>query len=74
VLLIIPPAALLITLALVVFAAGGILFALGFLVASPYLLWRHLRERPAREQPRFAFMRPATAARRHIPITPGSRP
>ena len=45
VLLIIPPAAFLITLVLVVAVAAGLLFALGALIASPYLLVRHLRAR-----------------------------
>jgi hypothetical protein len=61
VLLLIPPAAFLITLALLVAVAGGVLVALGALVASPYLLVRHLQARhelheqqPARRR-RFAF-------------------
>ncbi|HEY2602707.1 MAG TPA: hypothetical protein VGI67_14210 [Thermoleophilaceae bacterium] len=61
VLLIIPPAAFLITLVLVLAAAAGLLFALGALIASPYLLVRHLRARhelrasqPARRR-RFAL-------------------
>jgi len=45
VLLIIPPAAFLLTLALVAAVAGGLLFALGALIASPYLLARHLHAR-----------------------------
>ena len=45
VLLIIPPAAFLITLVLVVAVAAGLLFALGALIASPYLLARHLLAR-----------------------------
>ena len=68
VLLIIPPAAFLITLVLVAAVAAGLLVALGALIASPYLLVRHLRERqhaqPARRR-RFAFAhrsaRPAPA-------------
>jgi hypothetical protein len=42
VLLIIPPAAALITLVLVLAVAAGAIVALGALIASPYLLVRHL--------------------------------
>ena len=70
VLLIIPPAAVLITLVLVCAAAGALLFALGALIASPYLLVRHLRERDRVERHRFAFLhrgeRPVT---QYIPVT-----
>jgi hypothetical protein len=45
VLLIIPPAAFLITLVLVVAVAAGLLFVLGALIASPYLLVRHIQAR-----------------------------
>jgi hypothetical protein len=45
VLLLIPPAAFLITLAVVVLLGAGLLAALGALIASPYLLVRHLRAR-----------------------------
>jgi hypothetical protein len=45
VLLLIPPAAFLITLAVVVLLGAGLLVALGALVASPYLLVRHVRAR-----------------------------
>jgi hypothetical protein len=45
VLLIIPPAAFLITLVLVLAVAAGVVFALGALIASPYLLVRHLQAR-----------------------------
>lgn len=45
VLLLIPPAAVLITLALVALLSAGLLVAFGALVASPYLLVRHLRAR-----------------------------
>ena len=64
VLLLIPPAAFLITLVLVVAVAAGLLFALGALIASPYLLVRHLRERerPATRRRRFAFARRAAGA------------
>jgi hypothetical protein len=73
VLLIIPPAAFLITLVLVLAVAAGLVFALGALIASPFLLVRHLKARhearasqPARRR-RFAFGRrrwlPAPAPR-----------
>jgi uncharacterized membrane protein len=45
VLLLIPPAALLLTLAAVVFVAGALLAAVGAIVASPYLIVRHIRAR-----------------------------
>ena len=45
VLLLVPPAALLITLVLVALLGAGLLAALGMLIASPYLLVRHLRAR-----------------------------
>jgi hypothetical protein len=47
VLLLIPPAALLITLAVVCLLGAALLAALGALLASPYLLVRHLRARHA---------------------------
>ena len=82
-LLLIPPAAFLITLVLVVAVAAGLLFALGALIASPYLLVRHLRERerPATRRRRFAFARRAAGApvasqpdAQPIPITAGGSP
>jgi len=45
VLLLIPPAAFLITLMAVFLLAAGLLVAVGALIASPYLLVRHLRAR-----------------------------
>ena len=45
VLLLVPPAAFLITLAVVTVVGAGLLAALGALIASPYLLVRHLRAR-----------------------------
>ena len=54
VLLVIPPAALVITLGLVVAVAAGLLAGLGALVASPYLLVRHLRARHAAREPQAA--------------------
>jgi hypothetical protein len=45
VLLLIPPAAFLITLVVVFLLAAGFLVALGALIASPYLLVRHLHAR-----------------------------
>ena len=63
VLLIIPPAAFLITLVLVLAVAAGLLVALGALIASPYLLVRHLRAREPVHRHRFAFLhRPAHPA------------
>src|SRR3954447_8272948 len=47
VLLLIPPAAFLITLVLVLAVAAGLLVAVGALVASPYLLVRHMLARHA---------------------------
>jgi hypothetical protein len=54
VLLIIPPAAVLITLGLVVVAAAGLLAGVAALIASPYLLVRHLRARHAAREPQAA--------------------
>src|SRR3954465_6918507 len=66
VLLLIPPAAFLITLVLVVAAAAGILVAVSALVASPYLLVRHMLARHAARRRRVASehraARPAPAA------------
>lgn len=45
VLLLIPPTALLITMVVVLLLAVGLFVALGALIASPYLLLRHLRAR-----------------------------
>jgi hypothetical protein len=74
VLLVIPPAAFLITIVLVLAVAAGLVVALGALIASPYLLVRHLREHPV-PRPQFAFVRrvarASAASLRHIPITPG---
>jgi len=66
VLLLIPPAAFLITLALVVAVAAGLLVAVSALVASPYLLVRHMLARHAAPRRRVASehhaARPAPAA------------
>lgn len=63
VLLLIPPAALLITLALVVVLAAGLLAAAGALVATPYLLVRHvLARRAARRRRAASEHRPARRA------------
>ncbi len=62
VLLIIPPAAVLITLALVVLLGAALLAALGALIASPYLLVRHLR---ARHLASTHVERPAKRSHRH---------
>jgi hypothetical protein len=53
VLLIIPPAAFLITICLVLALGAGLIVALGALIASPFLLVRHLREREAPKRSRF---------------------
>jgi len=50
-LLLIPPAALLITMVAVFLLGAGILAALGALIASPYLLVRHLRAWHAAARP-----------------------
>ncbi|HXD58619.1 MAG TPA: hypothetical protein VN606_11905 [Thermoleophilaceae bacterium] len=52
VLLIIPPAALLLTLVAVVVVVGAVLAAIGAIIASPYLIVRHLRTRHAAAQAR----------------------
>jgi hypothetical protein len=68
VLLLIPPAAFLITLVLVTVAAAAALVVLVALVASPYLLLRHLRARHATRRGRFPFaLRRARAVRDRAP-------
>ena len=66
VLLLIPPAAFLITLVLVVAVAAGLLVAVSALVASPYLLVRHMLARHAARRRRVGSehraARPAPAA------------
>lgn len=47
VLLLVPPAALLITMVVIFLLGAGLLVALGALIASPYVLVRHLRARHA---------------------------
>jgi hypothetical protein len=63
VLLLIGPAALLITFVLVVVVAAGLLVALGALLASPYLLVRHLRARHVtpggKDRPQIRHAQPA---------------
>ena len=72
VLLIIPPAAALITLGLVLAVAAGVLVALGALIASPYLLVRHLLARQPALRHRFAFLhRGARPVTQYIPTTQG---
>jgi hypothetical protein len=74
VLLLIPPAAFLITLALVLAVGAGLLFALGALIASPYLLVRHLHARYAARERQPASVRRADGAApagQLIPITHG---
>jgi hypothetical protein len=66
VLLLIPPAALLITLMVIVALGAGLVVALGALIASPYLLVRHLRTRHAA-----ASQAPATS---EVAGTRGERP
>ena len=66
VLLLIPPAALVITFALIVLLGAGLLAALGTLIASPYLIVRHMRAR-------HGVARPAPAAS-EIASTHGGRP
>jgi len=51
VLLLIPPAAVLITLVAVMLLGAGLLVALGALIASPYLLVRHVRVRHGLARP-----------------------
>jgi hypothetical protein len=70
VLLIIPPAALLITLVLVLAVGAGLIVALGALIASPYLLVRHLLAREPVRRRRLAFMhRGAQPVTQYIPVT-----
>jgi hypothetical protein len=75
VLLLIPPAAFLITLVLVAVVAAGLVVALGALVASPYLLVRHLRGREPTHFLRrgFAFVhrgaRPVSSPSAHPSLT-----
>jgi hypothetical protein len=65
VLLLIGPAALLITFVLAFVVVAAAVVALAALLASPYLIVRHLRSRHRASQRRFAFMRrPATDAPR----------
>jgi hypothetical protein len=57
VLLLIPPAALLITIGLVVAVAAALPVAIGALVASPFLLVRHLHARQSADRRRTASAR-----------------
>jgi hypothetical protein len=66
VLLLIPPAALLITLMVIAALGAGVLVALGALIASPYLIVRHLRTRHAA-----ASHAPAAS---DVAVTRGGRP
>jgi hypothetical protein len=72
-LLIIPPAALLITMVVVFLLGAGLLVALGAVIASPYLLVRHLRARH-----RLSRLAPATSevagARGQRPVKQSLRP
>jgi hypothetical protein len=58
-LLLIPPAALLITMVVIFLLGAGLLVALGALIASPYLLLRHLQARHAATSPAPAVSRVA---------------
>jgi hypothetical protein len=72
VLLLIPPAAFLITIALVLAVGAGLLAGLGALIASPYLLVRHLQARHAAQPQRSDERRAAGAApavSQLIPVT-----
>ena len=70
VLLIIPPAALLITLVLVLVVGAAALAALGALMASPYLLVRHVVGHEPADRQRFAFLhRRARPVRQYVPVT-----
>jgi hypothetical protein len=70
VLLVIPPAAFLITLVLVTVVAAGALVAVGALLASPYLLVRHLRARHAARRAPFASRRAGGRAPQPAKATP----
>ena len=69
VLLLIPPAALLITLLVVLLLGTGLLLALVTLIASPYLLVRHLRARHPVAHPASAVSE-AVGAREGMPVGP----
>ena len=70
VLLLIPPAALMITFGLVLVVAAVALGALAAVLASPYLLVRHLRTHHPSWRPRFSFRRRWSPA----PVVSGSSP
>jgi hypothetical protein len=65
VLLLVPPAALLITMVIIFLLGAGLLVALGALIASPYLLVRHLRARhePASPAPAVSEVAGASGGR-----------
>jgi hypothetical protein len=71
VLLIIPPAAFLITLVLLLALGAGLLAAVGAVIASPYLLVRHLHARHlAHERPAEVAGSPAPEPiTQYIPLT-----
>jgi len=73
VLLLIPPAAFLITLVVVFLLAAGFLVVLGGLIASPYLLVRHLHARCSRADAAPAVSEVA-CARGERPVTRSVRP
>ena len=70
VLLIIPPAAALITLVLALVAVAGVVAAVATLIASPYLLAHYLITREPLHRHWFAFLhRHARRATQYIPLT-----
>jgi hypothetical protein len=73
VLLLIPPAAFLIMLVVIVAVGAGLLVALGALIASPYLLVRHLHARYSRAHAAPAVSE-AAGARGERPVTRSVRP
>jgi hypothetical protein len=73
VLLLIPPAACLITLVLVTVVAAAALAVLGALVASPYLLARHLRARHAARHDQSPLAQPSAAPVVHGPAPTPAR-
>jgi hypothetical protein len=74
VLVLIGPIVLLITFVLVGMVAAGLLVAIGAVVASPYLLVRHLRARNAGRRHRAVLLRrPTGAARASITTSPATQ-
>ena len=73
VLLLIPPAAVLITLMVIMLLGAGLLVTLGALIASPYLLVRHVRARHRVARPPIATSE-AAGARLEPSVTRPVRP